>query len=75
MNHATQAHKGEARPSDKTFPFYLRELHPKAFAKERADHFFSNRTRSAIFQMKSWARSDKRQWDLNFSLFFCFVAR
>jgi hypothetical protein len=35
--------------------------------------FFPNRTRSAIFQLPSPARSDKRQWDLIFGtfLFFC----
>jgi hypothetical protein len=56
----------------KLYQFYRRLLHAKAFAEKGADYFFSNRTRSAIFQKPLLARSDKRQWNLHFFYFFFF---
>jgi hypothetical protein len=62
----------------KLYLFYLRELHPNAFTGERADYFFSNRTRSVIFKMPSYIFGQIRQKavavGLNFFDFFCFVA-
>ena len=54
------------------FQFYSRVLHPKAFPGKHADHFFSNRTRSAIFQKPLLVRSDKKPQTLYFFVLFFF---